>query len=81
MKNAFTGPLDQFFRLIGVEMFSLRKEMIDGGPLEFALQFVKIAQPFQLDHGYAHAWRADQPPVTAGYLVALRAEAELLPPM
>ncbi|MEM7311309.1 MAG: hypothetical protein AAF682_31875 [Planctomycetota bacterium] len=40
-----------------------------------------FAQPFQLDHGYAHAWRADQPPVTAGYLVALRAEAELLPPM
>ncbi len=44
---------------------------------EVRLLFV---QPFVLDESYRHAWRADQPQVSAGYLVAVSADAELLPP-
>jgi len=35
-------------------------------------------QPFVLDEGYVHAWRAERPVVTAGYLIAVATDRDLL---
>lgn len=37
-----------------------------------------FAQPFFLDEGYAHAWRADHPVVSSGYVIAVAADEEML---
>ncbi|MEM7308096.1 MAG: hypothetical protein AAF682_15565 [Planctomycetota bacterium] len=38
-----------------------------------------FAQPFFLDDSYAHAWRSDQPTASAGYLIAVSADQDVLP--
>jgi len=39
-----------------------------------------FAQPFVLDQGYTHSWRAEQPQVTAGYVLALAVDPDLAYP-
>lgn len=51
-------------------------------PAEPAAEPVRLvsAQPFVLDEPYTHWWRAEQPSVTAGYLLVLEADPGLLEP-
>lgn len=39
-----------------------------------------FARPFRLDEPYRHTWRAEQPLVSAGYLVVLRVDEDLARP-
>ena len=39
-----------------------------------------LARPFTLQRGYEHEWRSERPAVTAGWLVVLEADPELLIP-
>ena len=40
-----------------------------------------FAQPFFLDQSYQHAWRSDQPTYSAGYVIAVAADPEVMPVM
>ena len=48
-------------------------------PVGHGIELV-YAQPYLLDEGYTHWWRAEQPTVSAGYLLVLAVDSDLVFP-
>ena len=52
---------------------------LPGNPAGVALELLH-AQPFQLDEPFVHEWRVERPTFSAGYVLVLRTDPDLLQP-